>query len=314
MKSYFYLFILLGVLSACQTNTNSEEVVCETIHTYGVPLAPQEWSERGQCGQVISKRKDGVTVTRNYDAGVLHGECFYSHPFRETIQKKEVYDRGTLKTEVIHYPTGVPQKQIDYDSNNRQLATTWFESGAPHSSEEIEGNQLIAGEYYAQNQQLDSRVEGGNGFRTKRGPGDELISVDTIQDGKMTVSTTYHSNGLPKAITPYVEGVIHGERRTYLHGGEPSTIETWKNNVQNGNTILFEHGEKRAELPYVDGVPHGIERRYQDDGKLIQEVTWVKGQKHGPAYTYLSSKPQTDWYFKGQQVPNKATFEMMSNQ
>lgn len=313
-RSLFFLMIL-GSLTSCQSNRDCDEVVCETVHRYGVPLEPEDWSERGQCGQVVSMRKDGVTVTRNYDTGILHGECCYTFPHRDVIEKKEIYDQGNLTQEDIHYPSGLPQRRMVYESPKRQSAISWYETGAPHAREVIENGNLVGGEYYRVDQQVESRVEEGNGLRTRRDGQGQLQSVDTIQNGQMVFSTTYHSNGIPATITPYANDIIEGERRTYLSGGEPATIEMWTDNVQHGTMQVFEYGAKRADVPYVNGRRQGIERRYRDDGQTVaQEVTWVNGQKHGPTYSYIGNTTKTDWYFRNRLVPNEPTFDMLSNQ
>lgn len=316
LPRFLFILILLGVATSCQSHRECcDEVVFETVHRYGVPLEPEDWSSRGQHGQVASLRKDGVAVTRSYEAGILHGECSYSFPHRNVIQKKEIYDQGILKQEFAHYPNGFPQKQIVYESPKRQSVTAWFESGAPHSREEVENGDLVCGEYYSVDQQLDSRVEGGNGLRTLRDGQGMLQSVDTIENGQIALRTTYHPNGIPATVTPYVNGDIEGERRTYLSGGEPATIETWTGNIQHGTTDVFEYGEKLAEVPYANGYREGIERRYRDGGQSVaQEFTWVNGQKHGPSYSYMGNTSQTDWYFRDRQVSNKATFDMLNSQ
>lgn len=311
----FYFLILLGALSSCQNQNCCDEVVCETVHRYGVPLQPEDWSERGQCGQVISMRKDGVAVTRNYDNGILHGECTYTFAHRDVVHKREMYEQGKLMQEQVYYTSGMPYKQTNYEGPDRQSITIWYENGAPYAREMVDNGNLVQAEYYSIDQQLESNVENGNGLRTRRDGQGQLQFVDTIQNGQMVISTTYHPNGAPAVITPYANGMVEGERRTYLSGGEPATIEIWKGNVQHGVTQEFEHGEKRADVPYVNGLRQGIERRYRDDGQTIaQEITWVQGHKHGPANSYIGNTKATDWYFRNQQVPNKATFDMMSNQ
>lgn len=314
-RSLFCL-ILLGSVTSCQSNRNCcDEVVCETVHRYGVALEPEDWSSRGQHGLVASIRKDGVAVKRNYDAGVLHGECTYTFPHRDVIHKKEIYNQGNLEQEYVHYSSGFPQKQTLYNSPDCQSVTIWYENGAPHAREEVKNENIVSGEYYSIDQQPESRVEDGSGLRTRRDGQGQLQSVDTIQNGKMVARTTYHPNGVPAAVTPYVNGVIEGERRTYSSGGEPATIESWTNDSQHGTTHVFEHGEKRAEVPYVNGRIHGTERRYRDDGQTVaQEVTWVQGQKHGPCHSYMGNTTTTDWHFRNKPVPNQATFDMMHNQ
>lgn len=311
-----YFLLLLGALSSCQHRNCCDEVVCETVHRYGVPLAPEDWSARGQCGQIISMRKDGVAVNRNYDNGILHGECSYTFAHRDTVQKREMYEQGNLKQEQIHYTSGMPYKQTIYEGPNSQSTTVWYESGAPHARELANNNgYLLQAEYYNIDQQLESHVQDGNGLRTRRNGQGELQSIDTIENGHMILSTTYHPNGTPATTTPYINNAIEGERRTYSPGGEPKTIEIWTNNVQQGMTQEFEHGEKRADVPYINGQKHGIERRYRDDGQTVaQEINWVQGQKHGPTHSYIGNTKTTDWYFRNRQVANKATFDMMSNQ
>lgn len=310
-----YFIALLGLTGCYQAPYPScEDVVCETyIHRYGVPLDPDDWSARGQNGQVVATRKDGVIVSRTYEAGVLHGECTYTFPYRDKIQKKEVYNQGALISELDYYPSGLPGQQVTYESPVRHSLIGWYESGAPKHREEYENGRLLQGEYYNTANQIESQVADFNGLRTKRDGQGQLDSVDTVQNGQMTLSTTYHPNGTPAALTPYVNGVIEGQRKTYSAGGEPETIETWTRHQQHGPTIVFEHGEKLAEAPYVNGRKHGIERRYRDGKNLVQEVTWEQGRKQGPCYTYVGDQSKVDWYFNDRLV-NKATYDMYMNQ
>lgn len=311
----FSCFIFLALLPSCQSSRDScDEVVCETVHRYGVPLEPEDWSERGKNGQVVSMRKDGVTVTRTYEDGVLHGDCTYSFPYRDVVQKKEVYNQGAVAEEVVHYSSGLPQRQTTHVSPRKQSVVAWYESGAPQSREEYANGELVQGEYYTPNQQIDSNVNESNGLRTLRDGQGQLLSVDTIQKGQKVLSTSYHSDGTPAAVTPYVKGKVEGERLTYLPGGEPSTIEKWSKNVQHGTTTVFEQGEKRADVPYVNGQKHGLEKRYRNGEEVAHEINWEQGQQHGPSYTHVGNSKQETWYFQGRQVPNKATFDMMSNQ
>lgn len=312
----FYFFIpLLGLATACNPpRPCCDEIISEEyVHRYGVPLPPEEWSERGQHGQVVSTQKDGVVVTRSYESGILHGECTFSFPHRDRIQRKEVYSHGTLTQVVYYYASGVPQQQITYESPERSAVLFWYESGAPQSRENYENGALTVGDYYDLANHVESRVEQGNGLRTQRDGLGILQSVDTIQGGQMVLRTTYHPNGAPATVTPYINSVIEGQRRTYEAGGEPSTIEAWKNNKQHGMTVEFENGEKLSEVPYVNDRREGIERRFRDGQTVAQEITWERGRKQGPCYTYVGNTTQTDWYF-GDRLVNKATYDVMRNQ
>jgi len=122
--SFSLSILLMGLTTACQTpHPTCEDVVCETyVHRYGVPLAAEEWSSRGQSGQVVAMRKDGVVVATNYDAGVLHGDCTYTFPYRDTIQRREIFDQGNVVRELFYYPSGLPEREITYQSPTLSIA------------------------------------------------------------------------------------------------------------------------------------------------------------------------------------------------
>ncbi|MCE2982522.1 MAG: hypothetical protein LW832_03035 [Parachlamydia sp.] len=309
----FALSILLA-LTSCQSKRCEEDVICQSyVHRYGVELEPDEWNERGQHGRVISTRRDGVIVSNSYEAGVLDGESAYTFPHREIVQKREIYSRGQLQQEFFNYTNGLPQKQVVHEAPGRHTATVWYENGAPQSKEQFHEGRLVQGAYYNMDNREESRVENGSGVRIQRDGFGQPLSHDQIYEGQMVLRTTYHPNGNPSALTPYVNGQIEGMRRTYSHGGEPATLEEWSNGVQHGNTVIYENGEKSSDLPYVQGYAHGIEQRYREGGMLVQKNTWVKGKKHGPCYTNVGDATQTDWYFQGKLV-NKPTFDALSNQ
>ncbi len=314
--SRFFLFSLsiLTALSSCQRSSCRDEVVCETVHRYGMPLDFQDWSARGQSGQVISMRKDGTKITRSYDRGVLDGESTYSFPHRDAIERRDFYSQGTLRHRLFCYLNGLPRKETVFEEPDVESITTWYENGAPQAKERMEGGLLIQGEYYDRDLLVESRVQNGSGIKTQRDGCGELISCDTVKDGKIMQSTTFHPNGVPSATTPYLDGLIEGERRTYHSGGEPATVEAWSGNLQHGLTIEYEHGEKRGEVIYLNGKKEGVERRFRDDGQTVaQEITWVRGLRHGPCCTYMGVDKKVDWYFRGCFVPNRATFDMMSH-
>jgi antitoxin component YwqK of YwqJK toxin-antitoxin module len=315
-KSRFpYALALLVLATSCNTKTCPDDVVCESyVHRYGVPLKADEWTDRGQDGQIVSTRRDGVVVTKCYEAGQLHGECSYTYPHSDTIQKREFYSQNKLNQEVHYFSNGIPQKQLDYDSAGNKTLTKWYDNGSPQRKETYNKDTLVSGEYYNTANQVESKVTDGNGIRTRRDSYGQLQSNDKIADGQMALRKTFHPNGVPESVTPYNGGVIHGQRRTYTMSGEPVTIETWNNNVQHGNTEVYQHGEKFADQPYVNGVKHGIERRYRDGGDvLVQEVNWENNNQHGPTHTYIGEAKNTDWYFQNKQV-NKQTFDALSNQ
>jgi antitoxin component YwqK of YwqJK toxin-antitoxin module len=314
IKLFMYVSPLFFLVTSCQTS-RQDDVVCETyIHRYGVPLPAEDWSARGQHGQVMATLKNGVVVTKSYDSGTLHGETTYTYPHQDMIQKRELYEQGTLRREIWNHPNGIPQRQCTYETPNRQDLLIWYESGAPQSKEIHEQGVLLEGEYFNPHNHREALVEGTNGTRIRRDPYGQMISVDEIREGQMVSSTTYHSTGTPESITPYVNGQIQGLRRTFFPSGEPQTIEEWSENVQHGTTVIFQNGEKYAEMPYRLGRREGMERRYREGSILIQEATWENDQQHGPCYSYVGNSRKIDWYFRDRKVPNKETFDALRNQ
>ncbi len=311
----FAFLIIFGVISSsCQTQKYEDGIVSQSyVHRYGVPLPEQEWADRGRDGQVVSMRKDGVRITQTFEGGVLHGETSYTYPHQDVIEKKEKYYQGNVVEEFNYYQSGLPQQQISYISPSEQKKVVWYETGSPHCSETYQSGCLVNGTYYNPSYQLESQISDREGQRIKRDPYGHLISVDHIQQGELSLSTTYHPQGTPAALTPYKEGVIEGQRRTFAVTGEPSTIETWTGGVQHGPTVGFQNGEKSYEVSYTNGQRHGVEYRFRDGDKVVQEVNWVDGKKHGRSHSYVGSEKQTDWYFQDRPV-NKATFDALSHQ
>lgn len=315
MKTVYLPFAaLLLLFSGCNSNRYDDIVETKYVHRYGMPLNAEDWSERGQQGQIMVTRNDGVVVTNTFDRGILDGETTYTYPHRHTIEKREVYSQGILKDEYWNYSNGLPSQHIFHDSPSSHTATVWYENGVPQSREEYQQGLLVKGEYFTPANLQESVVNNREGTRTRRNSYGELQSVDKIENGQMTSKNTYHSNGSPESVTSYVNGLEEGEKFTYLPGGEPNTVEQWTKGQQHGTTVVFENGEKVSEMPYVNGNKQGIEHRYGEDGKtVVQDVAWVQGCKHGPTYTYVGNSKKTDWYFEGKPV-NKATYEALSNQ
>lgn len=303
-------FVLMGslaLLSSCTKHNSYDNchVVQESyVHKYGVEVNPCDWQSRGQHGKVISKLDNGVTVTKNYNAGRLDGEVTFTFPHSETVEKVETYDMGNLLKTVVKNESGVPMSQIEYTADGHEIVTAWFDDGTPQSRETYRGNTLVNGEYYNQHNQLESSVANGNGSRIERSAYGEIIAKDTFERGHMTNRVTYHNNGTPKAITPYANNVAHGLRKTYLPAGEPDTIEQWIGGTQHGATVAFKNGEKHSEVHYVNGKKHGVEHFYKDGDTVVQDVAWVNGERHGPANTYIDGEvSKTEWYHEGQPVP-----------
>lgn len=300
------------VTTACNRTPRNVgcDVVEETyVHKYGVPVPQQDWQARGEHGQVISTLKDGVIVTKQFNGGILDGDTTYTFPHSNLIEKIQTYSKGTLTKETLYYHSGVPMQETLIQANGSKNVKIWYENGSPKNIEDYDTAGLLTqGQYYDGRNQLEARIDNGEGIRHMRDAYGQLLSKDTIQGGVLTTGTTYHPNGSPKEITPYVKGVVEGERRTYLPAGEPNTVEQWVGGKQHGATVQYQNGEKVSEATYVNGSKTGLERHYRDGSEVIGEISWKSDQKHGPSTSYAGENPQTEWFLQGKPV-SKAKFD-----
>lgn len=288
-----------------------KDVVAETyVHKYGVRVPKNEWSTRGKSGQVVSTLKTGVVVTKNYVDGYLDGDTTYSFPHRGSIQKVETYAEGHLTAEKENFTTGAPKKQVVYISPTSYSLTRWYEGGTPQLREIYENDRLIEGDYYNQFNQIEARVEHGEGKKIVRNEMGQLISTEKVENGMIQERTTYYPNGAPKEIIPFSNGKVAGMKKTFLPGGEPLTIEEWNDGRQEGTTVYFQDGEKVAEVPYFKGVKNGVEERYRDAQYVVEEITWQAGKKHGPSYVHIGEDTLISWYYEGKEV-SKAHYDRL---
>lgn len=306
MKNSTLLLLALsaGLLTSCNSNRRPCNIVEERfVHKYGLEVEQRDWQARGKNGQVITKLDDGVVLSQNYKSGQLDGETTYTFPHSETIEIVEMYVSGQLTNRVTNNDLGRPKEEVEYTPDGYEIVTSWYEEGVPRSREMYLNKSLVEGEYFSSDNQTESSITNGAGVRVVRNTYGELISHDQYQGGKIAQKTTYHPNGAPKAVTPYVNNKPHGERKTYLPAGEPNKVEKWVKGKREGVTFAFKNGEKRSELPYVKGKKHGIEKRFRDGAMVVQEVTWKEGMKHGPEVTYVDGEEtKTVWYHRGKAV------------
>lgn len=293
--------LALTIATGCMPQGQRDVIDQTYVHKYGVEVPPDYWSSAGKEGSVISTMANGTIVMNTFSNGILHGESTYTFPHNERLERKEIYQNGQLEKETVFYHDGTPKQETYYVlSSPLKYVTTWYTTSTPKSYETYEGNHLVNGEYYTLDNQRDSFVENFEGSRIQRDDYGQMISRDTIEEGNLILSTTYHPNGAPKEMIPFVGGKIEGVKKTFFPGGEPNTLEEWKSGIQEGITTIFQNGEKFSEVPYVNGQRNGIERRYKDEKVLVKEVMWINGEMHGPAKTYVNNSVKTEWFFQGE--------------
>jgi antitoxin component YwqK of YwqJK toxin-antitoxin module len=281
------------------------------IHSYGVEVAsPEEWNERGASGQIIKQHKDGSIETQSWQKGILHGLSTMSFPHSNIVHREVYYDNGARVWQTVHYASGMPKRQDIFRPGNVTVVSTWYEDGAPRSSEEYRGDNIYSGEYFTPQQELETQVTQGNGERIRRDGHGQLLAKDDIENGKKVLEIVYFSNGMPQKYIPYVNDEIEGTLKTFYAGGEPATVETWKKNRQHGDMTLFRSGERVAIVPYVDGQKEGIETGFRPGTDTItEEISWKAGLKHGPSVYWVDQEKVTDYYYQGEKVSRRAFFD-----
>lgn len=317
MRQLTFAFIILisaAVVTGCARTRHQQQPSCQVVdehyvHKYGIPVPKEDWSSRGKHGQVITTLDNGVVVKKNYVAGDLHGETTYTFPHSDIVEKRENYANGKLMSEVVFDMSGHPREEVIFENNNSRIVTLWFEGGEPMSRERFEGELIMEGEYYTAGNVVESRIDNGSGTRFTKDAYGQTLSTDVLEGGKVVSSITYHANGNPKAICPYRNGIVEGERKVFLPAGEPEAIEGWAAGVRQGVTVEFKNGEKYAEVPYANGKKNGLERRFRDGAVVTEEISWLNDFRHGPSVTFLDGKAiKTEWYVHGRVVP-KASYE-----
>jgi len=293
-------YVAALILSSCQSIVPPDQIVSQKfIHKYGFDVTGEEWDQRAQEGQVIVMLQNGVTITRAFENGNLHGPTTYTFPNSTTFEKILFYDQGSLLKQTVQDLHGVPIREEAYEFDDRLILTFWNEKGVPLSVEEYNGDLLVDGKYYSCEHELEAQVENGNGFRMKRERSGLLISRDQIENGIMSVRTTYHPNGQMHTVSHYHDYLLHGEQTKFTITGRPLMSLHWDRGILDGLKTVYRNGLKVAEIPYVQGQKHGMETHYDDLGNLIAEIMWRADKKHGFSKSYTEESQDTEWFFNG---------------
>ncbi|MFN0064932.1 MAG: toxin-antitoxin system YwqK family antitoxin [Chlamydiales bacterium] len=314
MKKSFVLLLLAttAFTISCRSGQYNNEVVKETyIHKYGVPIPKSDWNKQGKDGKIVQLRRDGVTVSRSYAKGVMHGECTFTYPNTSTLHKTELYENGVLVGKKANYPNGLTLSEETFENELISKRNYWYEDGAPQTVESYTDGLLTNGEYHSPNNIVEARVKGGEGTRVIRNEEGVLVARESFEKSHRIERVDYFPNGDPQSITPYLNNHIHGTRLTFCQGGLPNSVEQWNHGLQEGTTMVYMNGEKVSELPYVRGKREGIEKRFRDGAILVEEVTWKEDKQHGPCKIYSDGTSRTDYYHEGALV-NKPTYERLN--
>jgi antitoxin component YwqK of YwqJK toxin-antitoxin module len=309
------LITLLGcaglALCGCTNNKQDDTVVSRRyIHKYGYAITQEEWETRNYPGQVITSLNSGVTITSTVENGIKHGPTTYTYPHSQTIEYYCLYNQGNKVKEISYDPSGTPVEEWIQLSPTRHSITMWYKEGSPMLVEEFVGDELLDGQYFTLSNELESRVERGDGLRTKRDRAGTLIAKEAIQEGFAVKKEVFYPNGAPESIAFYFREALHGKRHTFAQGGEPLAVEEWLNGKLHGKSTYFKNGNRYVEIPYIDGYKHGIERHFVDGDIVSQEIPWASGRKHGESVFYAEGNPESQWYYLDEAVSKRKFGEL----
>lgn len=306
------LLATAALVSSCRSTRSNDIVKVEYLHEYGVPVHEKDWVRQGKNGQTVGLNSEGVTIRKNFEKGILHGETTYTFPHSTILQRKELYTEGKVISRSENYSTGVPMKQEKFISDSVSEVLTWYEKGTPKSSEKLENGLLMQGEYHNLDNVIEFRVAQGQGIRPHYSETGELIGKDTISNGQLLETLVFYPNMEPKSVTPYQNNLIQGTRLTFLPGGIPLTSEQWLHGIQEGNTIEYVNGEKAAEIPYVKGKKEGEALYYRNGTELVEKISWKNDQMHGPRVLYIDDQATKIQYYLEGEIVSRPAYERLS--
>jgi antitoxin component YwqK of YwqJK toxin-antitoxin module len=310
-----YLPMLLGALAlmttACDQSKKDNGVVSERyIHKYGYAVSKDEFQERQYPGQSIVLLKNGVTITATHENGVLHGPCTHTFPHSQTVESYYLYNQGQLTKEVLYNISGMPVREEVQLSPKRHAVTLWYVSGTPLSREEYADNELLDGDYYSVDNEIEARVVKGEGVRLKRDAQGQLLYRDDVSEGYITKRESYHANGLPESISYFRYGKLHGEKSLFTDKGEPLATKEYIGGLLHGKATFYENGVKYLEIFYLDGMKNGLEIHYIDGQIVSQEILWENDRRHGPSKYYIDNDAKVEYYYGGEIVSDEKWNEL----
>lgn len=305
------------LLCSCQDKQKDKkkDIVSQRyIHKYGYDVSRDEWDNNHFPGQVITTLKNGITISSSYEDGVLHGKTTYTYPHSQTLESLQIFERGNLIKKVSYDVKGTPTKEELYLSPTHVKAKYWYKTGTPKSIEEYIDNALVEGEYFTINNETESRIENGRGLRSIRSFDGTLIAKETIENGKIVASESFHHNGTPHVSLRYLNGMLHGEKKIFAESGEPVSIESYDINKLHGMCTYYQNGYRYKETPYDHGLKNGIERHYIDGETLIEETEYHDNLKHGPSTFYCDGIAKSEWYYNNELVSKSKYEELLERE
>lgn len=290
-------------LAGCRSNNQDNNVVSERyIHKYGYAVSKNEFEERKYPGQVITTLKTGVTITATYENGLLHGPSTHTFPHSQTVESYYLYNQGNLVKQVLYNAHGMPLREEIQLSPTRFASTKWYSDGTPMSTEEYAGKELVEGQYFTLQNDVEARVEKGRGTRVIRDVQGILLAKEEVEQGFITQKDTFYANGAPESTAYFMNGLLHGEKKSFAETGDPLAVKEYVNGKLHGKSTFYKNGARCVEVHYLDGQKNGLEIHYLDGETISQEILWENDHKHGPSKYYVDGIAQVEYFYDGERI------------
>ena len=312
MTRYLYLLGCLSLLLAGCCKKQQECNVLSTlyIHKYGNAVSKDEFEGKKYPGQVITVLKNGVTITTNYENGVLHGASTHTFPHSQTVETRLIYNQGSLVKETVFDVSGMPLREEVQLSPTRYVSTKWYDSGTPLSNEEYAGKELVDAQYFTPQNEVEARIEKGKGTRVVRDIQGVLLSREEFDEGYVSKRDTFYASGAPESTAYFVRGALHGEKKTFNESGEPLAVKEYIAGKLHGKTSFYKNGARSVDVHYLDGLKNGLEIHYVDGDIVSQEILWENDHKHGPCKYFVDGIAQVEYYYDGRSVSEEKWKEL----
>jgi antitoxin component YwqK of YwqJK toxin-antitoxin module len=298
-------------LAGCHKNTQDNNVVAQRyVHKYGYAVSKNEFEERKYPGQVITTLKTGVTVTATYENGLLHGSTTHTFPHSQTVESYYLYNNGALVKQIVYDLHGMPLREEIRLSPSRLACTRWYSDGIPLSTEEYSSSELVEGQYFNRQNEVEARIEKGRGIRLVRDVQGVLQAREEVDQGFVTKRDTFYASGAPESIAFFIQGILHGEKKSFAENGEPIAVKEYINGKLHGKATFFKNGARSVEVHYLDGLKNGLEIHYLDGETVSQEILWENDHKHGPSKYYVDGIAQVEYFYDGERISEQKWKEL----
>jgi len=290
-------------LASCHKDNKDDNVVTQRyIHKYGYALSKDEFEEHKYPGQIVTVLKTGVTITSTYEGGLLHGTTTHTFPHSQTLETVFTYNQGKLVKQTNYDIHGIPIREEIQLSPTRFATTKWYSDGTPMATEEFGGAELVEGQYFTRQNDVEARVEKGRGTRVIRDVQGTLLAREEFNQGYIAKRDTFYANGSPESAAQFIQGILHGEKKTFAESGEPLSVKEYISGKLHGKATFFKNGARTVEVHYLDGQKNGLEIHYLDGEIVSQEILWENDRRHGPSKYYVDGIAQVEYFYDGQKV------------